>query len=171
REYSRQELRRKLIAQLARAAWRRRLLSAHQSPSEALAGNDDVESGDVQTQAEPLRELHECVDQALDQLEAQGMLSDARFVKSRVRVRAPRYGALRIEHELKHHGLSPELMREAKHALEATEYERALAVWARKFGQVAVQAQERAKQARFLSARGFSAEVIGKVLRQDASAE
>lgn len=170
REYSRQELRRKLIAQLARSAERRRVLQASQSSSEVLTGND-TEATDAQAQGEPLPDLHQCVDQTLDQLEAQGMLSDARFAKSRVRVRAPRYGALRIEQELKRHGLSPELMRQAKHALEATEYERALAVWTRKFGQVAEQAQERAKQARFLSARGFSAEIIGKVLREGAGTE
>jgi regulatory protein len=38
-------------------------------------------------------------------------------------------------------------------------------VWARRFGEPPATPQERARQARFLQSRGFSAETIGKVLR------
>lgn len=106
------------------------------------------------------------VERVLDQLAAQGMLSDERFVRSRVRVRAPRYGLVRIKQELQQHGLAPELVREATQSLAGTEFERAWEVWQRKFGVAAQGPEQRAKQARFLAARGFNSEVVLQVLRQ-----
>ena len=52
--------------------------------------------------------------------------------------------------------------------LRATEYERALAVWRRKFGSAGPtsEASARLRQMRFLAGRGFSPEVIRRVLRQ-----
>jgi len=38
-------------------------------------------------------------------------------------------------------------------------------VWLKKFGQPAQDPRERAKQARFLLTRGFSADVVSQVLR------
>ena len=106
------------------------------------------------------------VERVLDQLAAQGMLSDARFMQSRLRVRAPRYGVARIKQELQQHGLAPELVREATQTLAGTEFERAWKIWQRKFGVVAQDQAQRAKQARFLAARGFDSEVVLRVLRQ-----
>ena len=52
-------------------------------------------------------------------------------------------------------------------ALRGTEFERAREVWRKKFDAPPKDAAERAKQARFLAARGFSGEVISRVLRLD----
>jgi regulatory protein len=43
-------------------------------------------------------------------------------------------------------------------------------VWQRKFGSLPQDAKEKAKQMRFLQSRGFSMEVIFKVMRHDDSA-
>ena len=48
--------------------------------------------------------------------------------------------------------------------LKATEHERALAVWRKKFGVPPVDAQAAAKQMRFLAARGFGGDVIRRVV-------
>jgi regulatory protein len=103
------------------------------------------------------------VDETLAWLIAQGYLSDSRFVQSRVHVRAQRFGNLRIRQELAGHqlGLSPE----AELALQATEADRAREVHARKFANPPTSAAEAAKQARFLTQRGFSADVVRRVLR------
>ena len=102
------------------------------------------------------------VDALLDWLEAHGYLSDARFVESRVHARSARHGTLRIKQELARHGL--ELDAEQAAALRATEFGRAKAVWERKFGELAPDARTRAAQARFLAARGFSAEVVRRIV-------
>jgi regulatory protein len=113
------------------------------------------------------------VDALLDWLESNAYLSDARFVESRLRARASRLGTLRIRQELARHGT--ELSPEAVQVLKTGEAARAAAVWQRKFGEPAADAAGRARQMRFLAARGFDAEVVRRVVpapcrREDAEA-
>jgi len=91
-------------------------------------------------------------------------LSEERFVESRVNARASRYGNLRIRQELAQHKLA--LSADTAQALKDNELERALEVWQRKFGDAPADAAERARQSRFLAQRGFSPDVIGRVMRQ-----
>jgi regulatory protein len=80
-----------------------------------------------------------------------------------------RYGNLRIRQELAQHGLSPD--EQTLQQLRESEFERARAVWQRKFGQVPSDAHERARQMRFLAQRGFSAEVVRRVLNAHDDAD
>lgn len=143
REHSRAELRRKLLPH-ARAL--------------AALGESGGEGG-----ADPAAR----VDALLDWLQAQRHLSEERFVESRIHARAARYGNRRITQELAQHGLA--LDAQSAEQLRQSERERAREVWARKFGRPAADAAERARQARFLTARGFSAEVVRQVLREAGS--
>ena len=77
--------------------------------------------------------------------------------------RAARYGNLRIRQELAQHGLS--VGSELERRLKDSELERAAEVWRRKFDAPPADAAERARQSRFLANRGFSAEVIARVMR------
>ena len=104
----------------------------------------------------------------LDELEAKGLLSQARFVESVIHRKAERFGTARIRQELQGHGLDGEMVADALGRLRASEFERAAAVWQRKFGpEAASDVAERAKQMRFLAARGFSAEVVRRVVRAE----
>lgn len=102
--------------------------------------------------------------QALDDLQAKGFISEARVMESVLNRRAPRLGASRIRQELQAKGLDGELVAQAMATLKGTELERARQVWQRKFDQPPADAAQRAKQSRFLAARGFGGEVIRKVL-------
>ena len=104
---------------------------------------------------------------ALDELAAKDFISEARVVESVLHQRAPRLGALRVRQELAQKGIAPEAIAQAVAALQATEFERAREVWRRRFAAPAQDANERARQARFLLARGFSGAVVAKVLRHD----
>lgn len=108
------------------------------------------------------------VEALLDELEAKGFLSDARFVESRVQARSARYGNLRIRQELRLRGVALDAASEDE--LRRTELERARGVWARKFGGPPQTPAEAARQMRFLAGRGFSAEIIRKVVstREDS---
>lgn len=106
------------------------------------------------------------VDDLLQWLQEQGYLDEVRFIDSRVHARSRRFGSLRIAQELAQHGLN--LSIENQIELKSTEFARARAVWQRKFdGQVPEDAAARAKQMRFLMARGFGSDVIRRVLRSD----
>jgi regulatory protein len=104
------------------------------------------------------------VDTLIVWLREHDYLSEARFVDSRVHARAARYGNLRIRQELAQHGLA--MPAETAQALKDSELQRAAEVWRRKFGAPAATPTERARQARFLAARGFSGEVITRVIRR-----
>jgi len=147
REHSRAELRRKLLARLS-------------ADARADAGAAGVR--DAMSEGELPPDPAATVDELLDWLEAHDYLSVARFTESRVNARAARFGSERIRHELAQHGvtLDPQALR----ALKDGELVRARAIWMRKFKSPATDAAGRAKQARFLAARGFSSEVIRRVV-------
>ena len=147
REHSAVELRRKLM----------RIARAWLEPGPAAEAEAEHASA-----TDPAGE----VDVLIVWLQAQGYLDEARFVESRLHVRAARHGNLRIEQELAQHGLA--LGAEQKAALKDSEFERARSIWLRKFGSAGEDAAARAKQMRFLAGRGFSSDVIRRLLREGA---
>jgi regulatory protein len=64
--------------------------------------------------------------------------------------------------ELARHGLK--LTAQPLQQLRDSELQRATQLWQRRFGASAQDARERARQMRFLAGRGFSGEVIRRVL-------
>ena len=131
---------------------------AARRPVANAAGTDAADTADDLEHADP----EAAVDQLLDWLAANNYLSETRFVESRVNARSRKQGTLRIKLELSRHGLALEPEQAA--TLRETEFARAQALWQRKFGEVATDARLRAKQARFLAARGFAADVVRRVV-------
>lgn len=152
RENSRAEMQRKLLPHA-------RALAA-----QAQAGPDGLDAAEAPEPGAVLAKVTE----VLDWLEANNYLSQQRFTESRIHVRAARHGNLRIRQELAQHGIA--LDGESAEALKASEYGRAREVWGRKFDAPAPDAAGRARQARFLTSRGFSPETVRRVLRSAGSA-
>lgn len=139
----------------------------HDRPADAddarhRAAEADIDGANLADLAYPADPAPE-VDALLDWLSVRGYLSDQRFVDSRIHARQGRYGNLRIERELAQHGLAPDA--QARQQLRDTELVRAREVWQRKYGAPAADTAERLRQMRFLAGRGFSSEVIRRVLR------
>jgi len=105
------------------------------------------------------------VEALLDFLEKNNWLSQERFAESLIHRKASRYGNSRVVAELQSHGVNGEALAELKSELAESETARAVAVWRRKFGTVARDAPERAKQMRFLMARGFSQRAVREALK------
>jgi regulatory protein len=160
REQSRAELRTKLLAHAKKLA----LAHAERESTQA----DPLQAflnPEVQTEAHAVpntAELARLVDDVLDWLVAQRHQSDERFAESRIHTRAGRLGQARIRQELSRHGV--ELDADTARQLRETEFQRALAVWRKRFPAPAADAAGRAKQMRFLAARGFAAEVVRRVV-------
>ncbi len=104
------------------------------------------------------------VETVLADLERQGLLSNDRFANSLVHRRAGRVGTARIVQELRQHGVSAERVTDLRESLRASEESRAQAVWQKRYGRAPIDASDRARQMRFLAARGFSHDVIRKVV-------
>ena len=119
------------------------------------------------TRSELRRKLapHEETEGQLDALQAQGFLSDERAAASLVHRRAARLGTQRLRQELQAKGLDASTVDAALEGLGGTELERARALWEHKFGAPAPDAAGRARQMRFLLARGFSADTVRRVVR------
>ena len=104
--------------------------------------------------------------QVLDDLQAKDFISEARVVESVINRRASRFGASRIKDELLNKGLGAEAVAAAVNRLKGSELERAQVIWRKKFDGPAPDAAGRAKQMRFLAARGFGGDVIRRVVAQ-----
>ncbi len=113
----------------------------------------------------PHAESADEVEALLDWLEGENWLSNARFAESVVHRRAGRYGTARLMQELKTHQLDDQALGEVKAQLQASEAARAKAVWERRFGRPPVDMAERAKQVRFMMARGFSRAVVSRIIQ------
>lgn len=101
---------------------------------------------------------------ALDELQAKGFINEQRVLESVIYRRAAKLGSTRIKQELQSKGLDPAAVSQAVADLQASERERAQAVWQKKFGAPPQDAKELARQLRFLASRGFGAEVIRRVV-------
>lgn len=115
----------------------------------------------------PHSESAEQVEAVLNDLEREGWLSTERFAQSLVHRRAERQGAARIVQELRQHGVDETQIAELRNTLRASEYERALAVWQKRYAERPADRAAYAKQARFMASRGFAHDVIRRILGDD----
>lgn len=107
------------------------------------------------------------LDALLDDLAARGWLSDERAATQLVHAKRSRFGTQRITHELRQKGIAEELISAALPELKDSELAVVREVWKKKFGVAPHDEKEKAKQVRFLQSRGFSLDVVFKVLRLD----
>jgi regulatory protein len=148
REHSRQELEVKLLA------WCHR-----EHRKSERAGLERTASVEFDAHAARQRILA-----TLDELIEAGHLSDSRYVASKVRQRASKVGLARLKRELSLQGA--ELTSQEHNALSESEHSRAQALWSRRYGpDPSPDATTRLKQMRFLAARGFSSDVIRRVVQ------
>lgn len=105
------------------------------------------------------------IERALDELTASDLLSEARYAEVLIRSRVSRgFGPLRILAEAGEAGVDESLIRQAL-ADEAVDWlAEARAAHEKRFGQLPANMDERARQTRFLTGRGFSAETVRRVL-------
>lgn len=97
----------------------------------------------------------------MGELEGRKLLSNHRFAEIRTHILSRKYGAAKIRYDLRSKGVPDEIV-DAVSA--AGEFERAAAILQRKYRSPAGTRDEKAKRARFLQSRGFSTDVIRKLI-------
>ena len=114
----------------------------------------------------PHAQSADAVTAVLDLLLSRKHQSDERFAEERARVLARKYGPARIRYDLKARGVSEEISERVSSAED--ELEKAKAILARKYREPSASStptrEERARRARFLQGRGFSRDVIRRLL-------
>jgi len=103
----------------------------------------------------------------ISELKTKNQLSDARFAEERARRLSRKYGAARIRQDLKAKGVSEELI--SRFSSSEDEMQRAKEILERKYRTPAATREEKAKRMRFLQSRGFSSEIIFKLLSSRGS--
>jgi regulatory protein len=147
-----------LSPEAARRALRSRAL--------ALLSRRDRTRAELESRLAPLAQSPAVLAAVLDELTAQSLLSDARFVESRSHALARRYGSLRVRQSLMQSGADGALVEAALQELRPAELERARALLRQRFSTPATTPLERARRQRFLQARGFSFDIISRAVRQ-----
>lgn len=122
---------------------------------------------ELQRKLAPHAESQEALDKVLDDLTNAGWQSDVRFTQGWVHRKAPTHGVARIAQDLRLQGIPAEAIAAVQVELKDSEFSRAQAVWSRKFSRTGnpLSPAEYAKQGRFLASRGFSTDIIRRVLK------
>ena len=108
----------------------------------------------------------ETIETTLDQLTAAGFLSDERYAAAVVAQRTGRYGKRAIAYALKEKGVDADAVAAAMAPLAAIdEFDDAMALWRQRFRTPPANDRDKARQVRFLHARGFPLSVVFKVMR------
>ena len=111
----------------------------------------------------------EIAELALDELEQDRLLSEERFVESLVLTRRDQgHGPIRIRHDLRQKGIADSTINQWLDERSDEWLEMVARVRRQKFGEdLPGDFKERARQARFLQTRGFTAEQIRQILKDD----
>ncbi|MCW5609823.1 MAG: regulatory protein RecX [Rubrivivax sp.] len=156
REHSRAELARKLARYAAQGADQGIEKGIENGAGAGADGNPGT--GDDGAAADRIAAL-------LDELAALGLLSDERAAASVLAAQAPRGGERRLKQALQQRGLDADLVERTLAQARPGEFERARALWQRRFGAPPADAAERARQMRFLAGRGFAGDIVRRVVR------
>ena len=101
----------------------------------------------------------------LDEFEDKNWLSDRRFAESRVADHRAKAGSVKLAYDLRQRGVSDPIIEAVLSENRDSELDRAREVWQKKFGAPPTNAADKARQMRFLQSRGFTPEVIRRVIR------
>ena len=100
----------------------------------------------------------------LDELEAKDWLSDDSFSKQFVLSRKRKFGARKIAHELKLRGVDESIISSVLRDIKDDEFLLAKTIWEKKFNQIPITIDEKAKQIRFMQSRGIDVSIIHQIL-------
>lgn len=143
---------------------------AHPSRDTCFTTHDEADheasANDAHEQAVAwLEEQSRLIPTVLDEMQAKGWLDDRRAAEALLHQRSARLGQARLRQVLQQKGIDADTCQELLQETAQSEYERAQALWQKKFGTLPSTPAERAKQMRFLVSRGFAAAIIHRILR------
>ena len=100
----------------------------------------------------------------LDELENKDWLSDNRFSEQFVLSKKRKFGARKIAHELKLRGVSESIISRVLSDIKDDKFLLAKKIWEKKFNQIPITIDEKAKQIRFMQSRGIEVAIIHQIL-------
>ena len=95
------------------------------------------------------------------ELQQKKQLSDERYAELRAHCLSRKYGAAKIRQDLRAHGIAGDVVSQISFE---DQLQKAKAILARKYREAATTREEKARRARFLQSRGFSYEIIRRLV-------
>ena len=120
---------------------------------------------EIRKKLHPYAENEDELNHVILQLKSKNFLSNERFSDSLIYKKANTLGSHRIAYELRQHDLDPEIISKHLVNLNKSESRRAYDVWLKKFGTLAKEPKDLAKQIRFMVSRGFDQELVYRIVR------
>jgi regulatory protein len=106
------------------------------------------------------------VEALLDALAAKGWLSEARYAEQVIRTKARRFGPVKLAHVLRAKGVDEDAIAAGLRAAGVDGVSSLETVWKSRFRAPPADEREKARQARFLQARGFPLEDIMRFMKE-----
>ena len=100
----------------------------------------------------------------LNELEEKDWLSDDRFSEQFVLSKKRKFGARKIAYELKLRGVNESIISRVLREIKDDEFLLAKKIWEKKFNQIPITIDEKAKQIRFMQSRGIEVAIIHQIL-------
>lgn len=135
-----------------------------------LAGREHTRQ-ELRAKLRPHSEAEGELEALLDELERRKLLSDERYAEARAHQLGKKYGPARIAYDLRGKGVSEDTVARTMAGHTPQEFEQAQRAWGKRFGTAPRDPLERAKQMRFLHGRGFSIDVIRRVVPRVSTEE
>ncbi|MDB4041856.1 recombination regulator RecX [Methylophilaceae bacterium] len=104
------------------------------------------------------------IEHMLSELEKDSWLSDKRFTEQFIYSRKNKFGIKKIVYELKSKGVDDQIISHAIDSIRSEEFILAQGIWKKKFKDLPIDNDEKAKQTRFLQGRGIDPFIIQKIL-------
>ena len=104
------------------------------------------------------------LESVLNELEEKDWLSDDRFSEQFVLSKKRKFGARKIAHELKLRGVDESIISRVLRVIKDDEFLLAKKIWEKKFNQIPITIDEKAKQIRFMQSRGIEVAIIHQIL-------
>jgi len=120
---------------------------------------------EIRKKLQPHAQTEVELDETIAKLIEKNFLSNTRFVEGLVTRKSKGLGVNRLVQELRQHQIDKTTIAEQLHGLKQSEAQRAFEVWEKKFGQLAQDPKDLAKQIRFLASRGFEQDTIYQIVR------
>tara|TARA_B110000037_G_scaffold198599_1_gene237624 strand:- start:263 stop:766 length:504 start_codon:yes stop_codon:yes gene_type:complete len=118
----------------------------------------------ILTYSESLKISRVDLELMLDELEEKDWLSDDRFSEQFVLSKKRKFGARKIAHELKLRGVNELIISRVLRDIKDDEFLLAKKIWEKKFNQIPITIDEKAKQIRFMQSRGIEVAIIHQIL-------
>ena len=118
----------------------------------------------ILTYSESLEVSKADLESVLNELEEKDWLSDDRFSEQFVLSKKRKFGARKIAHELKLRGVDESIISRVLRVIKDDEFLLAKKIWEKKFNQIPITIDEKAKQIRFMQSRGIEVAIINQIV-------